>query len=198
MRSEGDLGIFRSALQLDMLGLILLNADREWLSTELVGRLDATPASVHRELQRALRAGVVIRKAVGRTFLYRAATDSPLFEPLLLLLERTVGVEARLREALADIRGIDGAFIHGSFAKRTKIGPRSDVDVLILGDIDVNAVKKRLRDVERRVGREVDLLTYTKDEFASLARSGNSFARGILRGPLTPVVGTVKDLRKVA
>jgi predicted nucleotidyltransferase len=198
MPKRGVLPIFRSELQLRLLGLLLLNPERTWTATELSARLNATAVSIHRELHRTLAAGLVTREAVGRTFLYRAATDSPLFDPLQLLLERTVGVEAELREALADVAGVEAAFIHGSFAKRAKLRPGSDVDLLVLGDVDPHVLRRRVRQVESRVGREIDVLAYRQDEFASLAQRGNSLVRAIIEGPITPLFGSTDALPQVA
>lgn len=189
------LSLFRSELQLRMLGLLLLNPQRTWTASELAKRLEATSISVHRELHRGLSAGLLVREAVGRTYLYRAATASPLYEPLRLLLERTVGVEAELRRALEGVRGVEAAFIHGSFAKQTKIKPTSDVDLLVLGDTDSHALRRAVRKVEARVGREIDILVYRPDEFGALAASGNSLVRGIIRGPVTPLVGSAEALQ---
>jgi predicted nucleotidyltransferase len=178
-----------------MLGLILLSPERTWTASELAARLEATSVSIHRELHRGLAAGVLVREAVGRTYLYRAATDSPLHEPLRLLLERTVGVEVELRRALEGVRGIEVAFIHGSFADQTKIKPTSDVDLLVLGDADPHALRRAVRRVEARVGREIDVLAYRPDEFAALAESGNSLVRRIIRGPVIPLVGSAEALQ---
>jgi len=189
------LPLFRSELQLRMLGLLLLNPEERRTARELATRLDATSVSLHRELHRALSADLLIREPVGKTYLYRAATDSPLYEPLRLLLERTVGVEAELRRALEDLPGVEAAFIHGSFAEQTKIKPTSDVDVLVIGEADPRALRRRIRGVEDRVGREIDLIAYRPDEFTALAQSGNSLVRGILRGPVTPLVGSPEALQ---
>ena len=189
------LRLFRSELQLRLLGLLLLSPQETWTASELARRLDATAVSVHRELHRGLASGLLVREPVGRTYLYRAATDSPLHEPLRLLLERTVGVEAELRRVLEGMPGVEAAFIHGSFATQTKIKPTSDVDLLVLGDADPHALRRSLRKVETRVGREIDVLAYRPEEFAALAESGNSLARRIIRGPVTPLVGSSEALR---
>lgn len=192
---SSPLSLFRSELQLRMMGLLLLNPQETWTASELTKRLEATSISVHRELHRGLSAGLLVRDAVGRTYLYKAATDSPLYEPLRLLLERTVGVEPELRRALEGVRGVEAAFIHGSFAKQTKIKPTSDVDLLVLGDADPHALRRAVRRVEARVGREIDVMAYRPDEFAMLAKGGNSLVRGIIRGPVTPLVGSAEALQ---
>lgn len=186
--------IFKSELQPRLLELLLHNPQRTWTARDLADRLGATAVSVHRELHRALRGGLITREAVGRTYVYRAATESPLYEPLRLLLERTVGIELELRRALQGIPGVDAAFIHGSYAKKTKLRPSSDVDVLVLGNVDPHLLRKRLRRLENRAGREIDVLAYTPEEFAALAESGNSLARAIVRGPVSPLIGSLDAL----
>ena len=191
------LPIFRSELQARLLGIVLLNPDRTWRARELATRLEAPAVSVHRELQRGLRAGLLVREGVGRTYLYRAAMDSPLFEPLQLLLERTVGIESELREALREVDGVQAAFVHGSFARGAMVRPISDVDLLVLGDVDYHALRRRIRPIERRVGREIDVLAYEPAEFAALARGGNALAKSVLGGPLTAIVGSPEFLERL-
>jgi predicted nucleotidyltransferase len=186
--------LFRSDLQLRLLGLLVLHPDKTWTARDLAERLDATPVSVHRELHRALDSGLLTRESVGRTFLYHAATDSPLYEPVQLLLERTVGVEAELGRVLEEVPGVEAAFIHGSFARGSSVGPTSDIDVLVLGRADPHELRRRLREVEPRLGREIDVLAYTPDEFRQLVEQRNSLVHGIVRGPVKALVGTPEAL----
>jgi predicted nucleotidyltransferase len=193
--SELPLQLFRSELQLRMLGLLLLTPQDTWTAPQLAQALAANPVAIHRELHRALASGLLVREPIGKTYVYRAATDSPLYEPLRLLLDRTVGVEAELRRTLKAVPGIEAAFIHGSFATNTKLRPTSDVDVLVLGSVDPRALRRRIRKIEGRLGREIDVMAYTPEEFAALAADGNSLVRGIIRGPVTPLLGTREALK---
>jgi predicted nucleotidyltransferase len=188
------LPLFRSEFQLRLLALILLQPDRAWTAKELQAHLGGTPASVHRELQRALAAGVIVREGIGRTYRYQAAEASPIIEPLRELLERTVGIETDLRKAFEGLAGIKAAVIHGSYARGTRIKPTSDVDVLVLGEPDFRALQSKIRRLERRAGRQIDVLVYTPDEFRDMLTAGSSFARGLIRGPTKSVVGDLNDV----
>jgi predicted nucleotidyltransferase len=178
-----------------MLGLLLLSPQETWTAPQLAQALAANPVAIHRELHRALASGLLVREPIGKTYVYRAATESPLYEPLRLLLERTVGVEPELKRALEDVPGVEAAFIHGSFTNETKLRPTSDVDVLVLGNVDPHALRRRVREIEGRLGREIDVMAYTPEEFAALAADGNSLVREIIRGPVTPLVGTREALK---
>jgi predicted nucleotidyltransferase len=186
--------LFRSDTQTELLALLLLQPDRSWTAADLARRVEATPVTVHRELHRALEDGLITREGIGRTFLYRAATDSPLHDPLVQILERTVGLEAELRRALNDVPGVESAFLHGSYGTGAVVRPTSDIDVLVLGTADPHTLRRRLRQVERKVGREIDVTAYAPEEFAELVRIGNSFAQQIAGGPVQALVGSTADL----
>jgi len=150
-------------------------------------------ASLHRELHRALGAGLVEREGIGRSFRYRASKTSPLYKPLRELLERTVGIEVELERVLDAVPGVEAAAIYGSFARGTSTRPISDVDVLVLGDADIRDIRRRLRPIERRIGREIDAVVFGVQEFRDLLKRGNSFARDIARSPIKTIIGTAKD-----
>src|SRR5207237_8884941 len=98
-----------------------------------------------------------------RTRLFSASVDSPLFSPLRELIERTLGVEPRIRSALAQVRGLEAAAIFGSWPS-AQVSPSSDVDVLVLGDVDHDHVIAQLHDVGQAIGREINAVTFTTDE----------------------------------
>jgi predicted nucleotidyltransferase len=186
------LPLFRSELQLRILAQIFEQGSPV-AARQLIDSLDAPAASVHRELTRARDAGVIVREAVGRTQLYTPAMDSPLYEPLRDLLKRTVGVDAELHAALAEEPNVVAAAVHGSYARGTNIRPQSDVDLLVIGDVDYRRLRKKLRDVERHTGRRVDPVIYTTAEARELHRTGNGFIKGVLEGPHTDIVGNVAE-----
>jgi predicted nucleotidyltransferase len=190
------LPLFRSEMQVEMLALLLLQPDRSWTLEGLAERVRAPQSSVHRELGRAVDAGVATRDQSRRPHLFRAATDSPIYEPLKELLERTAGVRVRLARALDAVAGVRAAAIHGSWAEG-RVRPDSDVDVIVVwdGDGDDLAVSRAVRSVGRTIGRDVDVSVVASDDFARLADERNPFVERLLRGPRIDVVGDIAALR---
>jgi predicted nucleotidyltransferase len=184
---------FRSELQARLLAALLLGSDAELTAGDLQDRLGASRSGVHQELVRLVDAGVLERRSVGRTALYRAASDSPIVEPLRLLVERTLGVEAELRRRLNAIEGIEAAAIFGSWASGTSIRPQSDVDVLVIGRADPDRLESAIRDVEGLVGREVNLARYDREDWLRRVREGSGFARTVLDRPRIDLVGEVPE-----
>jgi hypothetical protein len=73
----------------------------------------------------------------------RPSVESPLVKPLREILTVGTGPVVVLPEELADIDRIESAFLYGSFAARMlgAAGPAPhDVDVMVLGEPDVDAV----------------------------------------------------------
>jgi predicted nucleotidyltransferase len=187
------LPLFRSEMQLELLGLLLLQPERSWTLQELARGLAAPSSSVHRELGRAERAGIVTRDASTRPHRFAAATDDAFYEPLVGLLGRSVGVEQELRAALDGQPGVLAAVIHGSWAGGSR-RPDSDIDVLVVGEVDLRDLRRHLRPIGERAGRTLDLTVLTREELQRVVRDRSSFARRILETPTIPLIGDLDSI----
>jgi predicted nucleotidyltransferase len=180
-------------MQARLLALLLLQPERRWTLHGLASVLGAPQSSVHRELARAEDSGIVTRDNAARPHLFSAATDDPSYEPLADLLRMSVGVESEL-EARLNRPGVHAAAIYGSWASGSR-RPDSDIDVLVVGDVDLAELRKLVRPIGKVSGRTVDLTVLRDDEFRELVADRSSFARRVIEGPLKPLVG---DLTRVA
>lgn len=155
------LPIFRSRQQVELLADLLDDPEREQSLADLTRRLGIPGASIHREVERAERAGLVRSRRVGRTRLVAADTASPYFEPMRQLLVRAFGVPNRLRMALTGIDGVEEAYIFGAWAARWHgekgTRPVGDIDVLVLGHPDRDAIYGAAHEVGIAIDREVQV-----------------------------------------
>lgn len=141
-----------------MLTAVLEDPEQEASLADLGRRLGIPDPSVHREIERAERSGIVTSRKVGRTRLIRANTASPYFRPLRELLILAFGPPARLWKAVA-IDGVDDAYIFGSWAAawagEQLSRPIGDIDLLVLGEPDRDelypAVDQAGQDLNRQV-----------------------------------------------
>jgi DNA-binding MarR family transcriptional regulator len=81
-------GLLRSRRQEQILALILTDPETEFPLSGLARRLGIPYSSVHREIQRAERFGVVKTRRFENLRLVRANVDSPYFTSLAGLLRR--------------------------------------------------------------------------------------------------------------
>lgn len=186
------LPLFRSETQVRLLSLLLLQPERKWTLSELSKTLQAPDSSIHRELGRIEGAGILRRDAHSRPHRFTAATDSPLFESLSELLKRTVSVEEDLKAAL-DVPGVLAAVIHGSWITGDR-RPDSDIDVLVVGDVDLRGLRKRVRSVAASAGRRIDLTLFDREEFNDLVRQGRGFIKHLSDDATLPLIGDLDEL----
>lgn len=156
------LPVLRSQQQGEILALLLGDPELELSLTALAGRTATPHPSVHREIQRAEAAGLVTSRKVGNTRLVRANTASPYYAGLAEVLTRAFGVPAVIGRALGGLKGVQDAFVYGSWAARHagKIGERpvGDIDLLLLGQPDRDALYSALAQAEERLGRPIHVV----------------------------------------
>lgn len=151
------------------------------------------PGPLQQELTQLHKADLVIRQHDGNRVTYQANTAHPAFADLQGLISKTCGVSAQLAAVLSPHAGaIRFAAIYGSLAKGTNHA-RSDVDLLVVGDIDLPAVLTAVAPVEARIGREISVRLFSREEFADRRHRQDHFVQGVLSGPLTILLGASDD-----
>jgi len=187
------LPLFRSEAQVRMLLLLFTDPTKAWSATELAERVGAPRPSTQRELQRARAAGIVVRDETARPFRYAADTRSPAFSPLQQLLDLSAGVSLELEALLESTPGVAAAALHGSWVSGPIRGD-SDVDLLVVGDVNYPELRAAVRRVERTTGRHIDLMAYRPAEFRALVEAKNGFVREILAGERQDLIGSLDDV----
>jgi len=137
------------------------------------------PGAVSRELRRLEEQGLIVSETVGRSRVYRSAPNSRSTREMRTVIQRTLGVEAGLRQVLADLPGIDEAFIFGSYATGSdRVG--SDVDLLVVGSPGSDELRRRIGRVGRDIRRDVNLVELSAVEFRKLREKRDPFIRDVL------------------
>jgi predicted nucleotidyltransferase len=154
--------------------------------TELASRVGSAVSSVQREIVRAEQAGVMTSRRVGRTRLARAAR-SPLTGPLTELLLRSFGPRQVIADEFADVRGIESAYLFGSWAARyagQEGRPPADLDVLVIGTPDRAVLDDAAQRASGRLAREVNVTIRSADWWHA---GDDGFHTEVKLRPLVPV-----------
>jgi len=179
--------IFRSDGQARLLSVLLLAGD-ELSLTDVAERTDLAYPTAHREVARLIDAGILAERRVGRTRLIRGNPDSPLAAPLREILTVVTGPLVLLAEELGRIDGIESAFLYGFFAARLRgVGGTAphDIDVMVVGTPDVDAVYEACTRVEAAVHRPVNPTILSAEEL----RAESGFLDTVRSGATVPVMG---------
>jgi hypothetical protein len=186
MRKGGSplLPLLRSRVQGEILATVLLNPEMEWSLTDLAKRVRSSVATAQREVQRAEEAGVVQSRRVGNTRLVRADATNPLTEPLTELLLRALGPKQVLTDLLRDVPGVEHAHLFGSWAARSA-GQRGrapqDIDVLVVGAPDRDALDDAVTEAERRLALPVQATIRSENWWR---HGDDSFRTEVARRPM--------------
>lgn len=183
------LPVLRSRLVGDLLALVLAHPERSWTLDELADRVDAPYQTVTAEIRRLEQADLVSTRSVGRSKLVTANADNPYLRPLTELVTMAFGPPLVVAEEFADVAGIDSLWLFGSWAARhagTPGRPPADVDVLVVGDVDRDAVYDAARRAEHRLGREVNTTIRTRRAWK---RADDAFAATVKDSPMVALPG---------
>jgi predicted nucleotidyltransferase len=168
---------------------------RSYHLSELRRLTELGSASVQRELRKLVDAGLVFSEYVGNQRRFQANPASPVFQELVAIVRKTLGLQALLTDALASLRPrIRGAWIYGSVAKGTETA-KSDVDLMLVGDdLSLGDVLKCLTPLEAEIGRKINPTCYSPDEFNRRRKEPDSFVNRVLGQPILPVIGSPDDI----
>ncbi|MCI0685268.1 MAG: nucleotidyltransferase domain-containing protein [Gemmataceae bacterium] len=171
----------------------------EWLYLREVARKAGCGlGAVQRELAQLTAAGILSRQARGRQVFFRANRACPIFAELRSLVVKTVGVVDVLKAALEQLAGdIRSAFVFGSWA-RGEQHAKSDVDVLIAGDVAFGDVVAALRPVQDTLGRDVNPVVYSPGEVRRKLSQGHHFLQTVWDEPKLLVIGGSRELERLA
>jgi predicted nucleotidyltransferase len=89
------------------------------------------------------------------------------------------------------------ALIFGSMA-RGEESQRSDIDLLIVGDVSFSDVVMNLQAAQKALRREVNPTVYSSAEFRDRLRNNDHFLTSVLDGPKIYLIGDGNELRRLA
>lgn len=160
MRNLALLPLLRSQAQGSVLAQLYLHPAREYSLTDLARSIGVSVKTVDHEVDRLAGAGPVRSRRVGNVRLLAAETEHRLARPLTDLLAASYGPVPVLTDLLAGVAGVERAFIYGSWAARHagQAGPIPvDVDVLVVGKVDLDELDGIAREARTQVGFEVNV-----------------------------------------
>ncbi len=152
-------------------------------------------ASLQRELNRLVEAGVVHSEYVGNQRHFQANAAAPIYVELVALVQKTVGIAEPLKTILERFRDeITCAFVYGSIAKETEVAG-SDIDLLIVSDVLGHIdLAKALVEAEQKTGRPVHVTIYSSAELEQKKSDENAFVTRVLAQPKIWLIGDEHQL----
>lgn len=198
--SDGVTQVLFGQTRRDVLALLLGRPDERFYLREILRTIGGGTGAVQRELKQLVEAGLVVREREGHQVYFSANRESAIFPELQGIVQKTAGVTEVLRASLAPVlRGdrVAVAFVYGSVARGEQTA-RSDVDLMVVGDVTLADLVPLIRVAERKLGREVNPSVYPVKEFTAGLKRGTHFLKRVVAGPKLFVEGSDRELERLA
>jgi hypothetical protein len=180
--------IFRSRLTAAVLACAYIG-DGEYSVAELARAAGTDTGTMAREVKRLEAAGVARSRMVGRTKLVQANRDAPFYQALRDLVVIVLGPAQVLGEELAELDGVSGAAIFGSWAARAlgEAGPSPvDIDLLVIGRPDRDDLQDAVARARTRLGRDINTVVVSASRWDA---SDDPFLAELQSRPLVALHG---------
>lgn len=175
--------------QQQVLGLLYGQPERSFYVKEILRLTGMGVATIKRELDRMLGAGILSMTRIGNQHHYRANPQCPVYDELIGIVKKTFGLTGVIQQALEPLAGkIDRAFIFGSVASGKETAT-SDIDLLVIGDVGFTELVEALYPIQEILGREVNPKIYRKAEWTRLKTAREAFVTEVLTKPSMDIFG---------
>lgn len=188
------LGLSKSKARRALIALFFTNPDQEYFSRQLERLSGIFVGNLQKELVKMETANLLESRRLGKLKLYKLNTRHPLYPELKSVVAKTVGIEEMIRAELLKLKGIKTAGIYGSFAGG-KEQAVSDIDLLILGDVDEKLLIRAIKSLEDRLQREINYTLYSPVKWRQRKMAGDSFVLEILKRPVIMLLGEPDAIR---
>jgi len=174
------------------LGVLFSNPERQVHLRELARLAGVSATMIGKEMDTLTSVGIALERRDGNRRVFQANTKCPIFPELQSMARKTSGIADLIREGLIDLGGIDSAFIFGSVAKGEERAD-SDVDLCIVGQVSHNDVLNAMANAEGTIGRKINPVVYSPEEFRRKSAKGSPLVSGMLSGKRINLIGEADE-----
>jgi len=164
---------------------------------EIERRSGLSIGTIQQETKKLLHLNLILKRKDGNRIYYRANKEHPLYAEIRGLVLKTVGLADFFRNALKVNPNIQFAFVFGSLA-RNEENDKSDVDLMIIGEITMRQLTALLSGVSDHIGREINPHILMVREFLKRKSTKDHFLTQVLDSPKIFVIGNENDLAELA
>lgn len=180
-----------------ILALLYGWADKAFYVRQIARHVHASAGAVRRELEKLAAVDLIVRTSVGNLVFYQVNQRHPVFAEMRALVNKTVGIFNVLRSALEPLaKQVAVAFVYGSVARQEETAA-SDIDLMIIGQVELDDVLARLSAPENTLGRTINPTVYSNKEFRKKLEGGNHFLNSVIDGPKVLLIGNEDELGKM-
>jgi predicted nucleotidyltransferase len=122
--------------------------------------------------------GILTKEKKGNLSLFRTCKNCPYLKELTGLYLKTEGFLESIKKALENKKNIRYSFVFGSTAKE-KINEKSDIDLMIIGDLDETEIIGEILNIQKKIKREINFIVWDNNDFRKKIEENSRFLENI-------------------
>ncbi len=178
--------LFGSKTRVKLLKLFYGNPNRAFYVREITRKIGEQINSVRRELSNLLNVGIITSDNTNNKLYYEVNQKYEYYDPLLTIFggkssaasksSNKVGTEEGVEEEFKALGHVELVVFSGLFTSDAS----SPVDVLIVGNVNKNAVDKYIASLEEDEGKDINYSVMKLDDFIYRSQIRDRFVTKIL------------------
>ena len=182
-----------SSTRAELLSLFFNNPDEKFYLREIARHIGKDAAGIKRELDTLMKIGLLTLEKRGVQKYYFVDKSSPIFSEMKGLIFKTTGVHGAVKAALSRIKGVQAAFIYGSYAKGSE-KEDSNINLMVIGQVNITELNDVVVGLEEKLKREIDYQAFDEQEYRKRKEAKDPFIREIVKGKKIILIGKEDDV----
>lgn len=184
--------IFVSEVRVKILKIMMLNPTKQYHVRALVREVGTEINAVRRELARLTGIGLLRRRQSSNRIYYAVDTNSLYYPELLSLAAKETYVGADLINNAKYLGNVKYVVLSRAYL-RGRVSTVLDVDLFIVGSVNLEVLEKIIKAEQTRVGRDVNYSVMGEEEFIFRKRRNDQFIAKVLSQSRTMLIGNEEE-----
>lgn len=176
----------------EILNLFFKDQEKEYYFREIAKKLNKEPSYCQKYLDNLVKDEILLDERRGNMRFFRLNKEHPLYDEIKSIISKTIGLENELKELVDKLDNVECAFVFGSIAKGTE-NNNSDVDLMLIGNINQDALINMISSLEGKIAREINYHIYSSQEIVKKIKEKDGFISNIFLSPIIKLKGNPYD-----
>ncbi|HPQ43700.1 MAG TPA: winged helix-turn-helix domain-containing protein [Syntrophales bacterium] len=158
-------GLISSKTRIKLLIRFFLNPEAKAYLRELAKEFNVSTNAVREELNQLTKTALLETEKKGRTILYKANTNHPLFPEITSMVSKVTGIDQILDSVIHRLGDLEDAYLIDDYAEGKDTGI---IDIVLVGNVDQHHLNDLSRKTEQYIKRKIRSLVFSKKEFEEM------------------------------
>jgi len=186
--------LFVSKVRVKLIQVFLNQPQEIFYVRQLVRLTGEEINAVRRELERMEKRGMVKKEPRANRLYYSFNKNYPFYQDLLSLTAKTTGLGSEIIKHKNSLGNIKFALLSGRFARRMPRKSEEDIDLLVVGQLNLQALNQLVRKVESIREKEINYAPMSLEEFEFRKSRRDPFIQKILMAGRVMLIGDEEEM----